>query len=246
LDSEVVERIAKLISFAAEFNMFKHGLQFSLLMQAPIEIFRQMFSYLIVVNALLIQGVWIYIGRRGEKAYIDDLTNFRVPKSSLSRFYGWRVTQTANVVLEGLILEAVLLSTIVGFALLAGDIMILLPLMPLLVFVVFLTIVSIGQLARRVAFIVDKEAMVVKRIRTSEFKIEEAKSIVDDLSNAGQFADGRLWFVMFRISSQQNAIGWAVRDVLMEKGRTLQKQLEAEAARRESERPPSSEGPGIE
>ncbi len=214
-------------------------------MQAPIEIIREMFSYLIVINALIIQGVWIYIGRKGEQVYIDDLTSFRMPKSSLSRFYRWRMTQTANIVLEGMILEAVLISTIAGLALLAGDIMILLPLMPLLVFVVFLTIVSIGQLARRVAFIVDKEAMIVRRLNSSEFKIEEAKNIVDDLSSAGQFADGRLWFIMFRISSQQNAIGWAVRDVLMEKGRMMQKQLDAEAARK-SDSPPSSEGPRIE
>ena len=78
-------------------------------MQAIFEIVREMFSYLILINALFLQGVWIYLGRKGEEAYIDDLINFRSPDSALSRFYEWRVSNTANAIAEGVLFIVVLM-----------------------------------------------------------------------------------------------------------------------------------------
>ncbi|NHJ12161.1 MAG: hypothetical protein EAX95_00710 [Candidatus Thorarchaeota archaeon] len=215
-------------------------------MQAFIEIIREMFSYLILINALFLQGVWIYLGRKGEEAYIDDLINFRPPNSTLSRFYGWRVSNIANAVTEGVGFIVALLLTIVGLAALAGDIMILIPLVPILIFVVFMSLISVVQMTRRVTFVVQKEAEVSKRLTAAEFKIEEAQNLVDSLSSAGQFADGRLWFVLFRISARKDPVGYAVRDVLIEKGKSMLRQLKAEDARRVSDKSPSSGGPDIE
>ncbi|NHI83519.1 MAG: hypothetical protein EAX81_04385 [Candidatus Thorarchaeota archaeon] len=215
-------------------------------MQAIIEIVREMFVYLILLDALFLQGVWIYLGRKGEEAYIDDLINFRSPDSSLSRFYEWRVSNIANAIAESILFVVVLILTIIGLAALAGDIMILEPLVPVLIFVVFMSLISVIQMVRRIAFAIEKEKEVSKRLKAAEFKIETAQSIVDDLSNQGQFADGRLWFVLFRISRRQDPVGYAVKDVLIEKGKRLLRRIKAEDARRMAGAPPSSEGPGIE
>jgi len=243
----VVEREAKLITAAAEFHTFKHHLGCVFSMQPPIEVIRSMFSFLIVINALFLQGVWIFIGRKGQQEYIDDLTNFRAPQSAFSRLYGWRVSKTSNVLAEGLVFEAILIAAIIGLGVLAGDVFILGPLIPLVALVVIMSMISIGQIARRVSFITQEEDRITNLLKNSEFKIEEAKNIVDDLSNQGQFADGRIWFVMFRISARQDPIGWAVRDVLIEKGKKMVRQMQAEATRKLSEDGPSpSEGSGIE
>ena len=63
------------------------------------------------------------------------------------------------------------------------------------------------------------ETRIITSVKTSSDKIGVAKRMVDDLYNQGALGDGRTWFALFKLAQKQDQIGWAIRDVLMEKGK---------------------------
>ena len=70
-------------------------------------------AYVIIIQVLFIQMVWLYLSRRAEGLYLGDIMHFRTPSSSLSRFYDWRVSKFTNAVIEGVVYLVILLASLI-------------------------------------------------------------------------------------------------------------------------------------
>jgi hypothetical protein len=176
-------------------------------------------SVTIILHGLLLQTIWLFIGRVARDRYLNDIMSFRSPSSSLSRYYNWRVNSFLHALIEGflfliiLIVSIIMLSTILfGFDSLIAS-------MFIVFFIVFLTFISAMQHAWRVKEIVDSETRIVASVGYSKDKIGVTRTMVEDLIMQGPIGDGRIWFALFRLAQRPNTIGWAIRDVLIEKGK---------------------------
>jgi hypothetical protein len=69
--------------------------------------------------------------------------------------------------------------------------------------------------------------------------------MVDELYQAGAYADGRIWFALFKITLREDPIGWSVRDVLMDRSKKIVDRIESHMAEATDTAPPES-GPEIE
>jgi hypothetical protein len=202
-----------------------------------------MATFIILLYGVFLQTMWLYIGRRARDRYLNDIMSFRAPSSSLSRYYHWRVDSFLNALTEGALFLIILIgSTIMlvtflfGFDLLATSTFIIF-------FIVFLSFISAMQHAWRVREVVDSETRIVASMGYSKDKIGVARTMVEDLFMQGQMGDGRIWFALFRLAQRPDPIGWAIRDVLIEKG----KEEETRFHRSKTDSSSLSEsGPGID
>jgi hypothetical protein len=198
----------------------------------------------IIIHALFMQGVWLFLGRRARDVYLGDIMRFRAPSSSLSKYYDWRATRFVNALIEGVVFLVILLGSLVLVSVVVADIASFLDAILYVLFVMFLSFLSSVQMAWRVKEINERESSIVASIGTSIDKVGIAREIVDNLIIQGSMGDGRVWFALYRLAQRPNQVGWAVRDVLLERGkemREIQKYAESEqdAAARDK-------GPGIE
>jgi hypothetical protein len=205
----------------------------------------QVYSFVVITNALFLQGVLTYIVRKGRNNFLDDISNFRRPSSALSRYYSWRVTKLRNALLETVLFESLLVSSIIGIIAYAGILHLLLPLSPIILFVVLISTLTSLQMSWRVKGIVEREQSILAKLRSAEDKIGLAEQMVDELYQAGAYADGRIWFALFKITLREDPIGWSVRDVLMEKSKKIVDRIESHMAEATDTAPPKS-GPEIE
>ncbi len=100
------------------------------------------------------------------------------------------------------------------------------PLIPVVLFVAILSLVSSIQMSWRVKGILEREQIVISRFKDVDDKVGLAQQMVEELYQAGAYADGRVWFALFKITLRQDAIGWSVRDVLIEKSRMIADRLQ--------------------
>jgi len=200
-------------------------------------------SFTILLHGLFLQAVWLFLGRKARDIYLNDIMAFKAPSSKLSRYYHWRVDSFLNALIEGglfliiLVGSIIMLTTILfGFELLMASTFIVF-------FIVFLSFISAMQHAWRVREVVDSETRIVASVGYSKDKIGIVRAMVEDLYMQGPMGDGRMWFALFRLAQRPDAIGWSIRDVLMEKGKE-------EATRFQSGKTDSSSladrGPGID
>ncbi len=190
----------------------------------------QVYSFVVITNALFFQGVLTYIVRKGRNNFLDDISNFRRPSSALSRYYSWRVTKLRNALLETVLFETFLISSIIGIIASAGILNLLLPLSPVILFVVIISTLTSLQMSWRVKGIVEREENILSRLRSTEDKIGLVREMVDELYQAGAYADGRIWFALFKITLREDSMGWSVRDVLMEKSKKIVDRIESHIA----------------
>jgi hypothetical protein len=69
--------------------------------------------------------------------------------------------------------------------------------------------------------------------------------MVEELYQAGAYADGHIWFALFKIAQQQDVVGWSVRDVLMEKSKAIADRIDSHMTEI-GRKPDSEKGPGIQ
>lgn len=176
-------------------------------------------SLVFILQSLLLQAIWLYIGRIARNRYLTDIMTFRAPSSKLSRYYHWRVTSFEHAFSEGIVYLLILVSSLYGlgfaffdFAQVNGAFLIVL-------FVVFLSFLSAFQHAWRVKEVADSENKIAIGIQIATDKIGVTRMMVDDLFIQGDMGDGRTWFALFKLAQRQDQVGWTVRDVLLEKGK---------------------------
>jgi hypothetical protein len=202
------------------------------------------YSFTIVINALFLQGILIYLVRGGRNSYLNSIMNFRKPKSSLARYYAWRTKELLNTVIEGIVFEIILIGSIVIIVYPRGGVQLVIDLLAIILFVVILSSLSSIQMTMRVREILKKEKVILKKIDDSDDKIGTIRQMVEELYQAGAYADGQIWFALFKIAQQQDVTGWSVRDVLMEKSKAIAERIDShmsEIGRKSG----SEKGPGI-
>ncbi len=209
-------------------------------MQTPVEIA----IYQTILAALVIQFFMILINRRARDAYITDITHFRTPKNPLSRYYKWRVTRLGNAILDAIVFLSVLVSVVLVLAYYSSLLPELLNAVVIVAFVLGLAGLSSAQMVWRVKQVNEKERDLVMEISSSVDIISKARVIVDDLYSAKENSDGHTWFALFRIAQLKDPLGYSVRDVLLEKGKSVI--LESEEKRIAKAGMPTSETDGLD
>ena len=184
-----------------------------------------MLTFIIFLQALLLQTFWLYIGRRARNRYLSDIMHFRKPSSSMSRYYHWRVTHYMNAVLEGIMFQFILVGSVVIVSVLIADLSLFFDSILFVAFVMLLSFASSMQMAWRVREINIQEGRIATGIGSSVDKFGIAKDIVENLFMQGAMADGRVWFALYRIAQEPNPIGYIIRDVLIEKNREIAESL---------------------
>ena len=191
-------------------------------------------TFVVVLLALFLQTMWLLIGRISRDRYLRDIMNFRTPSSSLSRYYSWRVENSANGIVEGFVFLFVLMTVVITAGLIAFTIDLVMQSSLILLLIGLLSFLTAIQHAWRVKEINDTETRIITSIKTSEDKIGIAKRMVDELHGQGVLADGRTWFALFKLAQRRDQIGWSIKDVLIEKGKEeeahLQKQKQSQDA----------------
>jgi hypothetical protein len=176
----------------------------------------------------------ILISRKARDSYIDDITHFRVPKGTLSTYYQWRVKRFANALIEAIVFLTVLVSAVLLLAYYSNLLAELMDVIVIVVFVLGLAGLSSAQIVWRVRQVIEKERDLVLTITATDDLIGNARIVVDDLYRAQEAGDGHTWFALFKIAQISNPLGYSVRDVLIEKGKSVvRKAREEEKASRE-------------
>ena len=201
-------------------------------------------SFVIFFQALFLQGVWLYLGRRARDVYLGDIMQFRTPSSLRSRFYDWRVTRFINVLLEGVVFQVILVGSLILLSLALADFAMFLDAGLYVVIVMVLSFVSSAQMALRVKVINEQERGIVASIATSIDKISIARELIENLMIQGSMGDGRVWFALYRLAQRPNQVGWAIRDVLIEKGKEMKEMFQYSNS--EGDPAARDDGPGID
>ncbi len=187
-------------------------------MQLPVY---TMLTFVIFLQALLLQTFWLFIGRRARNKYLYDIMHFKEPTSFMSRYYHWRIIRFVNALLEGILFQFILVASIVIVSIFIADLSLFMDSILLVAFVMILSFMSSMQMAKRVKEINNQEYMIITSLRTSTDKYGIARDMVDNLFMQGSMGDGRVWFALYRIAQLPNPIGYTVRDVLLEKNREV-------------------------
>ena len=202
-------------------------------------------SLVFILQALVLQAAWLYLGRISRNRYLIDIMSFRAPSSRLSRYYSWRITSFENAFGEGVVFLVLLVSSLytIGFSLfLVNDVN---GAFWIVVFVVFLSFLSALQHSWRVKEVCDGEERINSAILISTDKIGVARRIVDDLYLQGEMGDGRTWFALFKLAQRQNQVGWVIRDVLLDKGKEEDALLQRRSPKSDPDDSSTDSGPEI-
>lgn len=203
-----------------------------------------MLTFVIFLQALLLQTFWLFIGRRARNKYLYDIMHFREPTSAMSRYYHWRVTRFVNAFLEGVLFQFILVASLVIVSIFIADLSLFVDSILFVAFVMILSFISSIQMAKRVKEINNQENVIITSIGTSTDKFGIARDMVDNLFMQGSMGDGRVWFALYRIAQLPNPIGYIVRDVLLEKNREVARSLKY--TKKDDPFSTPDTGPGIE
>ncbi len=147
-------------------------------MQLPVY---NMLTFVIFLQALLLQTFWLFIGRRARNKYLYDIMHFKEPTSVMSKYYHWRVTRFMNAVVEGILFQFILVGSLMVVSIFIADLSLFLDSILFVAFVMILSFVSSMQMARRVKEINDQENTIITSIGTSTDKFGIARALVDNL-----------------------------------------------------------------
>ncbi|TFF86530.1 ABC transporter ATP-binding protein [Candidatus Thorarchaeota archaeon] len=200
------------------------------------------FAWLIIFAALGFQFVWMFIIRKARDDYVRDITHFREPSGSLSRYYGWRVESVGRAASESLVVNLLAIMAVVIYAIVVGSIDVIVQLFPLIILIGVVAIVGAILVARRVKNLIEARKAVEQRLEEAEYLVEGARNIIDDLLTSDSDSKGRVWFALFQIAQRQDKMGWSVRDTILEK----EDEITEQSAGKEGELDTIDEGPGIE
>ena len=201
-------------------------------------------SFVVIIHALFMQGVWLFLGRRARDRYLGDIMHFRVPSSTMSRYYDWRVNKFINALIEGVVFLVILLGSLILISVVLIDFAAFIDAIFYVVFVMFLSLLSSMQMAWRVKEINERENRIISSIGTSTDKVGIAREMIENLIIQGSMADGRIWFALYRLAQRPNQVGWAIRDVLIEKGKEMRELHQY--SKNEHDPAVRDKGPGIE
>jgi hypothetical protein len=201
-------------------------------------------SFVIFFQAIFMQGVWLYLGRRARDVYLGDIMQFRAPSSFMSRYYNWRVTRFINAVIEGVVFLVILLGSVILLSLAIASLPEFMGASFYVGVVMFLSFLSVVQMAWRVKEINERENGLMTSIGTSTDKIGIARELVEELMIQGSTGDGRVWFALYRLAQRPNKVGWAIRDVLIEKGKEMREMFQYSKSEGDNAAP--DKGPGID
>ncbi|MBY8996907.1 MAG: hypothetical protein KGD60_04195 [Candidatus Thorarchaeota archaeon] len=183
------------------------------------------------------------MGRRARDVYLGDIMQFRAPSSFMSRYYNWRVTRFINALIEGVVFLVILLGSVILLSVAIAGVSAFMGASFYVVVVMFLSFVSIVQMAWRVKEINERENGIMASISTSADKIGIARELVENLMIQGSIGDGRVWFALYRLAQRPNQVGWAIRDVLIEKGKEMREMFQYSNS--DGDQAARDEGPGI-
>lgn len=198
----------------------------------------------IVALALALLFIRLYLVKMSRDRYLKDIMTFRTPSSSLSRYYNWRVTNFENAFGEGMIFIFILVCLTYGVGFMMFNLEQITNASWILILVILLSLVSAIQNAWRVKEVVDSQDRITTAIKSAKDKIGVTRLMVDDLYLQGAMGDGRTWFALFKLAQRQDRVGWAIRDVLIEKGREEESRFQRQPT--EPIKDDSSSGPGID
>ncbi|MFX1482243.1 MAG: hypothetical protein ACFFCP_03535 [Promethearchaeota archaeon] len=204
-----------------------------------------MLTFVIFLQALVLQTLWLFIGRRARDSYLNDIMHFREPSSAMSRYYHWRVTHYVNAVLEGISFQFILVGSLVVVSVLIADLALFMSSLIFVVFVMVLSFVSSMQMAWRVKEINEREDRLTTSISYSTDKFKVTKELVDDLYVQGSMGDGRVWFALYRLAQLPNPVGYTIRDILLDKNREIVRSKKYAKSKDDGFSTPDK-GPGIE
>jgi hypothetical protein len=176
--------------------------------------------------------------------YLGDIMQFRTPSSLMSKYYDWRVTRFINVLIEGVVFQVILVGSLILLSLALADFATFLGAGLYVVIVMVLSFVSSAQMTLRVKAINEQENGIRASIATSTDKIGIARELIENLMIQGSMGDGRVWFALYRLAQRPNQVGWAIRDVLIEKGKEMREMFQY--SKSEGDQAPRDEGPGID
>jgi len=201
-------------------------------------------SLVIIIQALFLQGVWLFLGRYARDIYLGNIMRFRAPKSYISRYYDWRVTKFVNALMEGIVFLVILFCSLILISVALADLAAFMDAIFYVAFVMFLSFLSSMQMAWRVKEINERETRILSSISASVDKVGVARNMVEDLIIQGAMGDGRVWFALYRLAQRQNQVGWAIRDILLEKSKELRAMQHYPESTRDLATP--DKGPGIQ
>ncbi len=200
------------------------------------------FVLLIIITALGFQFLWMFVVRKARDNYVRDITHFREPNGPLSKYYNWRVGSVRRAASESLIVNMMAIAAVVIYALIFESIYMIVELLPFIILVAVVAIVGAVLVARRVHNLIEARRRVEGRLDNSEYLVEGARNIIDDLLISESASKGRTWFALFQIAQRQDKMGWSVRDVILEKEDEIKKR----SANQNTKLGSADEGPGIE
>ncbi len=203
-------------------------------------------SLVFILQALLLQAIWLYIGRISRNRYLTDIMVFQAPSSRLSRYYHWRVSSFENAFGEGIAYLLILIASLYGLGFALFDFEQVNGAFLIVIFVVLLSLMSALQHAWRVREVVDSENKIAIGIQIATDKIGVTRQMVDDLYIQGAMGDGRTWFALFKLAQRQDQVGWTVRDVLLEKGKEEDARFHSQGPESSSISSSKDSGPDID
>jgi len=203
-------------------------------------------SLVFILQALLLQAIWLYIGRIARNRYLTDIMIFQAPSSRLSSYYHWRVSSFENAFGEGIAYLLILIASLYGLGFALFDFEQVNGAFLIVLFVVLLSLMSALQHAWRVREVVDSENKIAIGIQIATDKIGVTRQMVDDLYIQGAMGDGRTWFALFKLAQRQDQVGWTVRDVLLEKGKEEDARFQSQGPESSSISSSKDSGPDID
>lgn len=202
-------------------------------------------SMVFILQALLLQAIWLYLGRISRNRYLTDIMTFQSPSSRLSKYYQWRITSFEHAFSEGIAYLLILVASLYGLGFAFFDFEQVNGAFLIVLFVVLLSFLSSLQHAWRVKEVVDSENRIAVGIQIATDKIGVTRMMVDDLFIQGDMGDGRTWFALFKLAQRQDQVGWTVRDVLLEKGKEEDARFQREGPKSSSISSSKDSGPDI-
>ncbi len=184
----------------------------------------------------------MFVVRKARDNYVRDITHFREPKGPLSKYYSWRIGSVRRAASESLIVNMLAIAAVVIYALILDSIYMIVELLPFIILVAAVAVVGAVLVARRVHNLIEARRGVEMRLENSEYLVEGARNIINDLLISESESKGRTWFALFQIAQRQDKTGWSVRDVILEK----EEEIEKRSAVQNTKSGSADEGPGIE
>ncbi|MCF2135727.1 MAG: hypothetical protein K9W43_00635 [Candidatus Thorarchaeota archaeon] len=124
-------------------------------------------------------------------------------------------------IVEALLVNGISLGAVIYFGILTLGFYAFREISWLILVMVGFSIITLVQIIQRSRKMYRIEKTTIQNIEQSADKIAEARSIVERYIRAGEFTKVSVWLALFRVAQVQNSVGWAIRDVLLEKRDTF-------------------------